>query len=122
VTTTATGQYPFYGPDGENGTLYLKSIVSGVTYWYAVNPSNEGDNRQATDGTVATLSTATTTQGASLTTLTTRVTTLELPGGTLDGKVTTMSGPRREWFRTFAEGLPVGLGEIDGDVATVANS
>ena len=80
VTTTATGQYPFYGPDGENGTLYLKTTISGTDYWYAVNPSNEGDNRQATDGTVATLSTATTAQGTSLTTLAGRVTTLEGSG------------------------------------------
>jgi len=122
ITTSAIGGYPFWAPDNEAGSLAVKSTVGGVDYWYWVNPSDLGDLVQTNVTSLATLTDSVTAQGTNVTALSGRVTTLEAPGGTLASKVTTMSGPRRMWIRTLAEGLPTGIGEQDGDVCIRANT
>jgi hypothetical protein len=39
VTSDSSGRYPFWGPDGEMGTLWLRATVSaGVYAWYPIDP------------------------------------------------------------------------------------
>ena len=56
VTSLSNGTIPFYGPDLERGTLYLRaSDGAGGYYWYAVNPTNLGNEFVALDVRVDTL-------------------------------------------------------------------